>query len=1375
MKNRLRLASAKEFVKERHRKPIVPGDVVYRKGEPCTVVVIQRDTVPPHVVVRLEDGREVGVEMDHLKREKDAPWNPSATQFKGTGPPLPVSPSSLTGDSTLPAMLQDCESALPDLGLPEASKSADERRAAMGRLRQRRADRAREDAHERDEALATMMDADSATTDAEPVRSPAKDLPSFARVTEPPPPLQREPRPPESPRTRLPSPSRPSPRRLRPAAVPSLVHLPSSPATPSSSSRAVPSKDESAKQDQAAQPSVSSVSQRSPSARPSSGGSLSKALPPVAPASSSRSAEKPASAGASACTTQLPTPTGTAERSGTPLPDLVEACSQRSQTQCLAREGSASAAEESAAGTPAVGEGSAAREEVRRVLADAFVTGQLQLVLARMWQEGGADEFSPFSCESTMQPHEAQTGEEIADTGESGPLPPSAACVAADGSAAVGDDAVAAPPAASNWRQHGCAELETAAQEDVALAPSLVSPLAAAEAVAREASTGLVLGALPAGDSSPPSGVPAGDAAMVEVAAAAGEPPAEEENTGQPAHQATSDTTTQRQETAEGQHEQEEEEERRQPVQEVASRCDGCPAEEGSSAGLQLAAGETTTTQAPSECSSSTVDEDLLGPSSVSVEADATAIMAALGQASTAAAGQTERQQRTAASTVLDLVAGDLALDNAADTAAAQSDARQPLACSAGNESPTEAQQESSEGQPEPPTVGSADADGERATVPEHTPAESQESSEGQPEPPTVGSADAAGERAAVPEHMPAESQEFSEGQPEPPTVGSADAVGERAAVPECTPAESQEMYEKLLEAMRLLHDERLRLEAAHGAERQRLEEDRRALEEERQRVQSERQQLDQERQELNVTLRHQEGLMQLAQEEAACEADSCGGATEVDVLLCLDASYAIHAPLSLTQMALESWDEKAWDAFGEQLRSRAEPCRLEPLGLSVLASLGQALDDVHVHVCIGGGTEEGEGGQEPVRLHTTSLDVASLGRQWRRCLRRGGGGSLWRQAAQAAQELVSRGLQRIVVLTGSDDGEPCEALREIGVPVHVVSLGAPRAASQGRALSLATGGCCASLPLEQGGEASLDAEAAVESLLGSLRELPRRTLHLRLKAEEDARRSAALLLREEQEANRLAAERQEAVAKEAARRIAAAYGCYRWRLSLAEAADEGRRLKRRAPVAAALQRRLELREQADADAAAKKIQAAWRSVRMRRWCMRVDRAARRLQGWCRARWRRQRIEREAQRLRQRKADRLRLRACDRPGAITAPPPLPLSCRNVASAPSSQDPAASAQTTSAWHQSLPGAVAPGVGSKASFCCPAPVKKPGLTDRAVAAPPSTGPPLPGERKAPARRPLPFLKALPASIAGGLAGEAKRWAQELQPLPLPEAAS
>lgn len=110
--------------------------------------------------------------------------------------------------------------------------------------------------------------------------------------------------------------------------------------------------------------------------------------------------------------------------------------------------------------------------------------------------------------------------------------------------------------------------------------------------------------------------------------------------------------------------------------------------------------------------------------------------------------------------------------------------------------------------------------------------------------------------------------------------------------------------------------------------------------------------------------------------------------------------------------------------------------------------------------------------------------------------------------------------------------------------------------------------------------------------------------------------------------------ERQQAQEAEAARRIAGAYGRWRLRRCIAEAVLQGRRARKRAPVDAALRRRAEAEQQVAAQAAARRLQSEWRARKLRRWCQRIDRAARRLQGWMRRRWHAQKIERYAERLR---------------------------------------------------------------------------------------------------------------------------------------------
>eukprot|EP00747_Dinoflagellata_sp_TGD_P165991 gnl/TRDRNA2_/TRDRNA2_188108_c0_seq1.p1 gnl/TRDRNA2_/TRDRNA2_188108_c0~~gnl/TRDRNA2_/TRDRNA2_188108_c0_seq1.p1 ORF type:complete len:716 (-),score=102.86 gnl/TRDRNA2_/TRDRNA2_188108_c0_seq1:98-2245(-) len=55
----------------RENDELSPGEVVFRKGRPVTVVKFCRDTTPPHVVVRTEDGCEIGTELTRLSRRHD--------------------------------------------------------------------------------------------------------------------------------------------------------------------------------------------------------------------------------------------------------------------------------------------------------------------------------------------------------------------------------------------------------------------------------------------------------------------------------------------------------------------------------------------------------------------------------------------------------------------------------------------------------------------------------------------------------------------------------------------------------------------------------------------------------------------------------------------------------------------------------------------------------------------------------------------------------------------------------------------------------------------------------------------------------------------------------------------------------------------------------------------------------------------------------------------------------------------------------------------------------------------------------------------------------------------------------------------------------
>merc|ERR1719454_2530211 len=146
------------------------------------------------------------------------------------------------------------------------------------------------------------------------------------------------------------------------------------------------------------------------------------------------------------------------------------------------------------------------------------------------------------------------------------------------------------------------------------------------------------------------------------------------------------------------------------------------------------------------------------------------------------------------------------------------------------------------------------------------------------------------------------------------------------------------------------------------------------------------------------------------------------------------------------------------------------------------------------------------------------------------------------------------------------------------------------------------------------------------------------------------------------------------------------------------EAADEARRARRCAPVQAALQRRRDLQYCEDADAAARRIQAEWRTRQMRLWCQRADRSARRLQRWTRRRWLRQRLEREVPIERQRH-EALKKR-------LANAPPMP---------PSQRPQKTSARTTAAaggQAEEKPFYAPKGSSASAMFACPPPTKKPG---------------------------------------------------------------
>jgi len=158
MRVRQRQAAARQFVAERHRALIKcgeedaafrPGEVVYRKGQPCTVVAVGYDTCPPHIVVRTSDGHEVGTEPSYLER---------------LAPASPRRPLALTGKRSARADVRDIRPTalaapgMEDVVVTSSPASTSERHAALARMRNRRAERAAEAARERDDTLADLLD-----------------------------------------------------------------------------------------------------------------------------------------------------------------------------------------------------------------------------------------------------------------------------------------------------------------------------------------------------------------------------------------------------------------------------------------------------------------------------------------------------------------------------------------------------------------------------------------------------------------------------------------------------------------------------------------------------------------------------------------------------------------------------------------------------------------------------------------------------------------------------------------------------------------------------------------------------------------------------------------------------------------------------------------------------------------------------------------------------------------------------------------------------------------------------------------------------------------------------------------------------------------
>lgn len=366
-----------------------------------------------------------------------------------------------------------------------------------------------------------------------------------------------------------------------------------------------------------------------------------------------------------------------------------------------------------------------------------------------------------------------------------------------------------------------------------------------------------------------------------------------------------------------------------------------------------------------------------------------------------------------------------------------------------------------------------------------------------------------------------------------------------------------------------------------------------------------------------------------------------------VDVLLLLDASYAMQAPVGLAHCPVAEWDEDAWDTFGLHLRSRSEPCRLETLGLTVLRTLAKALTGlaVEVRLCYEDSSEtEGTSRECP-------FDVELVAKRWKRMLRRGT--SLWRHLEADLHRLQGRGLRAAIVITGSDQGhdefqngeredlqnEMADRLAHFDVPVHTIALDTPTAADCGHTVAVATEGSCLAVNFDQAALLKTMTPPGLARLVQCLRPVVRPSC-----TEAPVQKSSEIKLTRVAAASRMqraARSRQHrrklSREREAVRQIQCAYSRWRLRRSLAWAADEARRARRRAPVEAAMQRRRVLQREADEVAAASRIQAEWRARKMRLWCQRIDRAARRLQGWCRRRWLRRKLEAEVERLRARK------------------------------------------------------------------------------------------------------------------------------------------
>jgi len=438
-----------------------------------------------------------------------------------------------------------------------------------------------------------------------------------------------------------------------------------------------------------------------------------------------------------------------------------------------------------------------------------------------------------------------------------------------------------------------------------------------------------------------------------------------------------------------------------------------------------------------------------------------------------------------------------------------------------------------------------------------------------------------------------------------------------------------------------------------------------------------------------------------------ATGAEAVGEGPPTEVLLCLDTSFDMHAPFSMASRSVCTWDEADWDAFSQHLRERIEPCRLDALGLRSLRLLTRALQgfDVEVRLC-------GEDGDASDISRHCPLEAEPLIKRWKRAMRRGT--DLWGHTADDVERLCKRGLRCAVIVTGAgEDAAGMEALgrlADVGLPVHVVALGAVGAAQLGGAVAAATGGSFVPLSFSQDiADTSAMVKPALADLLNRLRSLPR-TKPPTPSKEPDPAIGLERAARTVQRAERARQQRSQLAKKcllerTAALRIATAYGRWRFRRSFAAAAEQWRREQKRAPVEAAMRRRVALQREADVEAAARKIQSEWRARRMRLWCQRVDRAARRLQLWCRRRWLRRRLLVEAERLmlrRGRKVDR--------------PPPPPSQWQNRPAAAGDADTWTAQQPPSSPRAAQQPPSSPR-GASAALACPPPAKKPSGPSRA----------------------------------------------------------